>query len=58
MKLISKGNGKNFYGVENDGTLVEVIRIRGLFYRTRYVLGEGLRPIGEALKKSEFYFSK
>lgn len=54
MKLISKGNGKNFYGVENDGTLVEVIRIRGLFYRTKFVLGEGLRPIGEALKKSEF----
>lgn len=54
MKLISKWNGKNFYGVENDGTLVEVIRIRGLFYRTKFVLGEGLRPIGEALKKSEF----
>jgi hypothetical protein len=33
---------------------VEVIRIRGFFYRTKYVLGEGLRAVGEALKKNEF----
>lgn len=57
MELISKWNGRNFYWIEN-GTIVEVIRLRGFFYRTRYIMGEWLRPIGEALKKSEFYFSK
>lgn len=53
MKLISKWNGKNFYGVEN-GSIIEVVKVSGLFYRTRYIIGEWLRPIGEALKKSDF----
>lgn len=53
MKLVSKWNWKNFYGIEN-WTIVEVIRISGFFYRTKYVLGEGLRAVGEALKKSDF----
>lgn len=53
MKLISKWNGKNFYGVEK-GSIIEVVKVSGLFYRTKYILGEGLRPVGEALKKSEY----
>ena len=53
MKLISKWNGKNFYGIEN-WSVIEVVRIRGCLYRTKFILGEWLRAVGEALKKSEF----
>lgn len=53
MKLISKWNGKNFYGIEN-WSIIEVVRIRGCFYRTKFILGEWLRAVGEAIKKSDF----
>ena len=53
MKLISKWNGKNFYGIEN-WSVIEVVRIRDYFYRTKFILGEWLRAVGDALKKSEF----
>jgi hypothetical protein len=53
MKLVSKWNGKNFYGFKK-GEIVEIVKVRGAFYRTKYVIGEWLRPIGDALKKSEF----
>lgn len=53
MKLVSKWNGKNYYGIEN-WAVVEIVRISGYFYRTKFILGEGLRAVGDALKKSEF----
>ena len=56
MQLISKWNGKNFYGIESDWSIHEIVKERGKFYRTKYVIGEWLRPIGNPLKKSEFYF--
>lgn len=54
MTLISKWNGKNYYGIEKDGSIHEIVKQGGLFYRTRYVIGEWLRSIGNPLKKSEF----
>jgi len=54
MQLISKWNGKNYYGIESDWSIHEIVRVRGYFYRCKYVIGEWLRPIGDALKKSEF----
>jgi hypothetical protein len=53
MKLVSKWNGKNYYGIEN-GSVVEIVRLSGYFYRTKFILGEWLRAVGDALKKSEF----
>jgi hypothetical protein len=54
MQLIEKGNWKNYYWIEADGSIHEIVRVRGYFYRTKYVIGEWLRPIGDALKKSEY----
>ena len=54
MKLISKWNGKNFYGIESDWSIHEILKVRERFYRTKYVIGEWLKPIWDALKKSEF----
>jgi len=55
MKIVSKGNGRNYYWFSSDNEPpVEVVRVRGYFYRCKYVIGEWLRPIGDALKKSEF----
>lgn len=53
MKLVSKWNGKNYYWFDGD-QIVEIIRLSGYFYRTKYVIGEWLRAVGDALKKSEF----
>ena len=53
-KLISKWNGKNFYGIDQNWDYHEIVRVRGYFYRCKYVIGEWLRPIWDALKKSEF----
>lgn len=54
MKLVSKWNGKNYYGIQSDWSILEVVRVSGYFYRTKYVIGEWLRAVGEALKKSEY----
>lgn len=32
----------------------EIVRMGGLFYRTKFVLWEWLRPVGNPLKHSEF----
>lgn len=57
MKLVSKWNGKNYYGIEK-WNVVEIVRLSGYFYRTKYVIGEWLRAVGDALKKSEFSLVK
>ena len=54
MKLISKGNWKNYYWIGKDKSIQEIVKKGGYFYKTKYVLGEGLRPIGNPLKKGEF----
>lgn len=53
MKLMSKGNWKNFYGFEK-GQILEIVKQGGRFYRTKYVIGEWLRTVGDPLKSSEF----
>lgn len=53
-ELISKWNGRNYYGIDPWGEIHEIVRVRGYFYRCKYVIGEWLRPIWDALKKSEF----
>ena len=54
MKLISKWNGKNYYWIDTDGSIHEIVKQGGWFYRTKYVIGEWLRPIGNPLKKADF----
>lgn len=58
MKLLSKGNWKNFYGLEEWKDPIEIVKQGGRFYRTKYVIGEWLRPVGNPLKKEEFTFIK
>ena len=53
-KLMSKGNGKNYYWQDSKGIIHEVVKMRGMFYRTKYVIGEWLRAIGDPLKSNEF----
>jgi hypothetical protein len=36
ITLVSKGNGKNYYGFEGDKTPIEIVKIKGAFYRTAY----------------------
>ena len=54
MKLVSKWNGKNFYGFDGD-QILEIVKLGGGYYRLKYKHGK-LIPVWEALKKSEFYF--
>jgi len=49
VKLVSKGNGRNYYGYTKDG-VEEVIKVRGLFYFTKYIIGEWLIPIGQPIR--------
>jgi hypothetical protein len=55
MELISKGNWKNYYWIDKKTwSIQEIVCKGGYFYKTKYVIGEWLRPIGNPLKKSEF----
>ena len=54
MILISKWNGKNYYWLDSDWVYHEIVKVRGLFYRTKYIAGEWLRAIGDPLKQSQF----
>lgn len=49
MKLVSKGNGKNFYGFEK-GQIVEILKVGGEYYRLKYK-NWSLIPVGNPLKK-------
>ena len=57
MKLISKGNGRNYYWMDEKGNIQEIVKQGGRFYRTKVVIGEWLRPVGNPLKKEEFTLS-
>ena len=55
MKLISKGNGRNYYWYEEwKESPIEIVKQGGRFYRTKVVIGEWLRTVGNPLKKEEF----
>lgn len=50
--LVSKNNGKNYYGYK-DGNILEVVKVRGCFYQAKYKHWT-LTPVGDALRKEEF----
>jgi hypothetical protein len=52
ITLVSKGNGKNYYGFLND-EILEIVKIKGAFYRTAYKDFK-LLPVGDAIPKSHF----
>lgn len=54
IKLVSKGNGKNFYAYLLDWTIKEAIKISGLIYLAKIGSDLKLIPQGEHLKKKDF----
>lgn len=51
MKIVSKWNGRNFYGYEKwKSDPVEIVKEWGRFYRTKFVIGEWLRAVGNPIK--------
>jgi len=40
MLITSKGNGKNYYGYDEQGNIHEVIKVGGRFYLAKLVIGE------------------
>lgn len=54
ITIVSKGNGKNFYGFfEWKETPEEVLKVRGCFYLAK-VKHNVLTPVGNALSKDTF----
>ena len=54
MIIVSKGNGKNYYGFEDENSSpVEVVKIGGGFHLAVYKHWE-LTPVGNQIPKSQF----
>ena len=53
IKLITKGNGKNYYWYLPDGSIKEYVKVRGCFYPLKYKHWK-LTPVGDALTKDQF----
>ena len=54
MIITSKGNGKNYYGYEDENSSpVEVLKVRGSFYLAKFKHWK-LTPVGDALTKNQF----
>lgn len=51
LKIMSKGNWRNFYWIAKDKKPVEIVREGGKFYFTKYVIGQWLTAIGDPIKK-------
>lgn len=51
--ICSKGDGKNYLGYSPDGTIHNMRKIRGAFYRLKYKESWAI-PVGDALTKNEF----
>jgi len=50
MTLVSKWNGRNYYGYEKwNNTPIEVVKMNGRYYRTKYIIGEWLIVQGNPL---------
>ena len=48
--ITSKGNGYNYYGYEAENKPpVEVIKVRGRYYKAKLVIGKWLIPQGAPL---------
>lgn len=54
QKLVSKGNGKNFYAYLKDWTIREAVKVGGFFYFAKLGKDFKLIPQGEHLKKKDF----
>lgn len=51
MKIVSKWNGRNYYGYETKkSNPIEVVKSGGRFYRTKFVIGEWLRAVWNPIK--------
>ena len=50
MKLVSKGNWRNFYGIDK-WSIFEVLKVSWNYYRAKYVTGEWLRAVGNPIKR-------
>lgn len=49
-KIVSKGNGYNYYWYLENGSIVEVIKdVAGRFYRCKLIIGEWLIKQGNPL---------
>lgn len=53
ITLVSKWNGRNYYGYHPDGSIVEYIKRKGAFYQLKYKHWE-LTAVWDALQKSDF----
>lgn len=54
--LVSKWNGRNYYWYDEwKWTPYEVIKMKGRYYKAKFILGEGLRAMWMPLKN--FYFN-
>ena len=51
--IVGKGDGKNYLGYAPDGTIHNMRKIKGGFYRYVYKHGSWT-PVWDALKKSQF----
>jgi hypothetical protein len=40
MLITSKGNGKNYYGYDEQGNIHEVVKVEGRFYLAKLIIGE------------------
>jgi len=50
MKLMSKWNWRNFYGLEKGKAPIEVVKEGGSYYLAKYIIGKWLTAIGNPLK--------
>ena len=54
MIIVSKGNGRNYYGYKDENSSpVEVLKVRGGFHLAVYKHWT-LTPVGDALTKESF----
>ena len=51
--IVSKGDGKNYLGYAPDGTIHNLRKIRGAFYRIKLKLS-WIIPVWDAIPKSQF----
>ena len=51
--ITSKWDGKNYLGYAPDGSIHNMRKIRGAFYRLA-LKESGILPVGDAIPKSEF----
>lgn len=51
--IVSKGNGRNYYGYGFEANPIEILKVRGCFYVAVFKHFK-LTPVGDALSKETF----